>query len=313
MKYFKNSKDFYLKSLKAPEKIVSAILDTDTYNEIDDQFALVYMLLATDRVRMRGITAAPFFNNRSKSPGDGMEKSYREICNLLKLMQCENICPVKLGSNRFMENCNSPVMSPAADFIVEQACEHGRRGETLYIVAIGAITNVASAIVINPEIIHNITVVWLGGHPYYWPQQDEFNLRQDVGAVQVVFDSGVPLVHVPCKNVAEQVRSCPAELEKYAKDRGAIGDYLYESFCAFRKDNFAMTKEIWDMAAAAWLINPECMASEIISAPSLNDKREWDLSDRSRHSIRIISDIRRDTIFKDFFLRLDAYRSRFQD
>ena len=45
---------------------LAMVLDTDTYNEIDDQFALVYALLSPE-LRVEAVYAAPFLNNRSKS------------------------------------------------------------------------------------------------------------------------------------------------------------------------------------------------------------------------------------------------------
>ena len=65
--------------LKPPAKRpVRMVLDTDTYNEIDDQFAVVYALISPE-LDVQAVYAAPFHNNRSSGPGDGMEKSYEEI------------------------------------------------------------------------------------------------------------------------------------------------------------------------------------------------------------------------------------------
>ena len=58
-----------------PDGLIDMILDTDTYNEIDDQFAVSYMLAAPERLRVRAICAAPFHNEKSTGPADGMEKS----------------------------------------------------------------------------------------------------------------------------------------------------------------------------------------------------------------------------------------------
>ena len=60
-----------LRRLERPESLADAILDTDTYNEIDDQFALAYLLACPEKVRLRAICAAPFFNRHSESPGQG--------------------------------------------------------------------------------------------------------------------------------------------------------------------------------------------------------------------------------------------------
>ena len=42
-------------------------LDSDAYNEIDDQFVIVYTLLPPSQPRVEEIYAAPFLNARSSS------------------------------------------------------------------------------------------------------------------------------------------------------------------------------------------------------------------------------------------------------
>lgn len=76
-----------------PRGIVDAVIDTDAYNEIDDQFAVSYLLCAGDRVNLRALYAAPFLNEKSTSPADGMEKSYQEIHNLLRLAGARSCAP----------------------------------------------------------------------------------------------------------------------------------------------------------------------------------------------------------------------------
>ena len=68
-----------LARLKKPDGMVDVVLDTDTYNEIDDQYALAYLIKSDEKLRLNAIYAAPFFNHHSQSPEDGMEKSYEEI------------------------------------------------------------------------------------------------------------------------------------------------------------------------------------------------------------------------------------------
>lgn len=85
------------------ESPVPMILDTDTFNEIDDQFALVYALCSPEHWRVAGVTAAPFLNARSDSAGDGMRKSHDEILRILELMGCRGRIPACAGSTRFME------------------------------------------------------------------------------------------------------------------------------------------------------------------------------------------------------------------
>ena len=58
-----------LQNLSVPTGTVDCVLDTDTYNEIDDQYALSLMM-KSEKCHVRAIYAAPFFNNNSASPED---------------------------------------------------------------------------------------------------------------------------------------------------------------------------------------------------------------------------------------------------
>lgn len=42
------------------ERKVHAVIDSDTYNEVDDQFAISYALLSPDRIDVEAVYAAPF-------------------------------------------------------------------------------------------------------------------------------------------------------------------------------------------------------------------------------------------------------------
>ena len=117
--------------------------------------------------------------------------------------------------------------------------------DPLYIVSIGAITNVASALLLEPKIAENVIVVWLGGHAFHWPDTREFNLKQDVNAAQVIFDCGVPVVLIPCQGVASHLITTLSEMEKHIKGYGKIGDYLYEIFEELHDDHFAFSRVIW--------------------------------------------------------------------
>ena len=76
-----------IKNLSVPKGKIDVVLDTDAYNEIDDQYAISYMIKSKERLNTKAIYAATFFGNgKSSSPKDGMEKSYDEIHKLLSLL-----------------------------------------------------------------------------------------------------------------------------------------------------------------------------------------------------------------------------------
>lgn len=68
------------------------------------------------------------------------------------------------------------------------------KGKVDVVLAIGTITNVASALLADPGITEKIVIVWLGGHAPQRPDTFEFNMLQDVAAARIVFSSGAALV-----------------------------------------------------------------------------------------------------------------------
>jgi inosine-uridine nucleoside N-ribohydrolase len=277
------------------------VFDTDTYNEIDDQFALVYALLSPE-LEVEAVYAAPFHNSRSKGPEDGMERSYEEILRILGKLELEAEGFAFKGSRDYLRDLEQPLRSPAALDIVSRARQSSPQ-DPLYVVPVGAITNVASAILIDPGIIRNIVVVWLGGNGPNWADQRAFNYRQDLLASRVVFDSGVPLVHLPCWPVVTHFRTTVPEMEHYLSGKGVTAEYLLEIFKGHREDHFAWSKVLWDMTAVAWLINPDWLPSHLVHSPIVTDQYTFSFDD-SRHFIRSVYFVHRDPIFKDFFVKL---------
>ncbi|QPF81908.1 nucleoside hydrolase [Bradyrhizobium genosp. L] len=297
-----------LKLLTPPAGRVRVVLDTDTYNEIDDQFATVQMLLSRDRFDVEAIYAAPFFNRRADGPGRGMELSYQEILRLLERLEVSPNGLVHRGVTDYVGPHKQAREAAAVDDLITRA-RAGSPDNPLYVIAIAAISNVASALLRAPDIIDRVVVVWLGGHALEWPDNREFNLRQDVGGAQVLLDSGVPLVLVPCLGVTSRLHSTVPEIERYVEPHGAIGAFLAMRFKEYASDHIGWAKEIWDMAPVGWLLNPAWAPSVIVPSPVLTDQMTWSI-DRRRHPIRYVTFIDRNAILKDFFLKLRAFAEK---
>ncbi|OMF22251.1 nucleoside hydrolase [Paenibacillus sp. FSL H8-0548] len=289
-----------VKRLEPAHRKVRAVLDTDTFNEIDDQFAICYALLSPESISLQAIYAAPFHNELSDGPKDGMEKSYNEIVKVLELMKSS--VPSYPGSESYLPGPETFVESPAARHLVELAMASSDE-DPLYVFAIGAITNVASAILMQPEIIRKIVVVWLGGHSFQWQDTREFNLQQDLHASRIMMDSGVPLVLIPCMGVTSHLTTTLPEIREYVREQGEIGHYLYDIFEKCTKDHLGASRVIWDMTTIAYTINPEWTPSSLVPSPHISDQFRWSF-DSSRHLIRYVDHIHRDPIFKDFFSKL---------
>lgn len=291
--------------LEPSRRRVRAILDTDTYNEIDDQFAVVQAILSPDSIDLQAIYAAPFHNTRSASPGEGMELSYDEILRLLERLNRSPDGFVYKGVRDYIGAARRPLRAPAVDDLIARA-RASRNEDPLYVIAIGAITNIASALLAAPDICDRVVIVWLGGHALHWPDCAEFNLRQDVPAAQIVLNSGAPLVLLPCMGVVSHLHASVAEIERYVEPAGAVGQFLAERFKDYSDNHKGWSKVIWDMAAVAYCIDSDWVPSAIIPAPVLNDPPCWSFDNR-RHPIRYVHHVKRDPILQDFYNKLGAF------
>lgn len=293
--------DQLVRRLEHPGRKVRIVLDTDTFNEIDDQFAIAYALKSQENMIVEALYAAPFFNSLSSGPADGMEKSYQEILKILRILGREDI-PVYRGSTAYLPAADRPVESEAARNLVERAMASSP-SDPLYVVAIGAITNVASALLMEPRISERIVVVWLGGHALHWPDTREFNLHQDLHGSRLLFDCGVPLVLVPCLGVATHLQTSLSELRDYVKGAGEIGEYLYETYRGCSEDHFGYSRVIWDIAVIAWLNDPKWCWSSLVPSPRISEDFRWTM-DPYRHLIRCVHFIQRDEVFRDMFRKI---------
>ena len=281
--------DELVRRLEPPKGRVKMVLDTDTYNEVDDQFALAYSLLSPEKLDVLAVYAAPYFNDRSSGPEDGMEKSYAEIVRLLGKMGRTSEGFVFKGSRGYLPDGETPVESEAARDLVKKA--------------IGAITNVASAILMEPEIVKKICVVWLGGHPLSASTAREFNLMQDVPAARVVLDCGVPFTLVPCMGVASHLLATVPDMKDAIGGKNALCDALVELFGEYSSDHFGWAKEIWDVSTIAYLVNPDWIPTVLEHSPLLTDDCHW-AHDANRHFIRVATFARRTPIFRDLYRKL---------
>jgi purine nucleosidase len=338
--------------LTIPSGRIHLIIDTDAKNEVDDQFAVSWAIRSPERFIVDAVYAAPFSHDCFKKlapssstdavggvtytahPGDGMEASYQELLKLFKLLGRNPEGCVYRGSQNYISDIGKPVESDATRDLINRAMSSE---ETIYVAAIGAPTNIASALMLEPELVKKIVVIWLGGQPLYFKHGIEFNLMQDIVASQILFDSGVPLVMIPCMNVASMLALSKSEVEQYLEGKSELSDYLAKivldafgsenddgrtaammrhSYLYLREDKkdeylfqFPMSKKvwsriIWDVATIAFLKNPAWEPSTLEFSPILNDNMSWGKEDSSRHKIRVVNYCFRDAIFGDMIKSL---------
>lgn len=281
---------------------MNVILDTDAYNEVDDQFCIAYLMKRPDDVNLLSINAAPFFNENSTGPADGMERSYQEILKVQRLIDPNSRIPVYRGADAFLTDRYTPVASDACENIIKTVMGTDER---VVIIAIGAITNVASALIKCPEIANRAAVIWLGGHATHIKQTvPEFNLRGDIAAAQVVFDSGIDLVQIPCRGVCSELSTTPFELAHYLGGKNAVCDYLVDTVTGVCVGKYAKSRIIWDVSAALVLLCPTSVEIEERVCPLIADDGFYAPAGDSRHHSYYVTRLIRDKVFADLFRTL---------
>ena len=348
--------------LDVPTGRIRLVLDTDAKNEIDDQFAVAWALRSPERFEVEAVYPAPFsqdcimrmmgggqqqapedgsvggFENitYASDPGDGMRASYDELLKLFDLLGEDSTGRVFMGSDRYVTDNGGAVESDAARDLIKRAMESD---EPLYVAAFGAPTNVASALLMEPELVKKIVVIWLGAQPIEYGHGIEFNMMQDIETSRVLLDSGVPLVLIPVMNVVSHLTLNKLEVEQCMLGKSKISDYLggiamqgftdaaaaaqqnmfmrllymagredrgEEYLAQFPTEHVSWSRIICDIATVAFLKNPGWVLSKMAPSPVLSDNLQYGPVPEGRHLIRIANYCNRDLIFGDMLACLNG-------
>ena len=200
------------------------IIDTDAKNEADDQFAIVHALLSPT-LDVRGLIPAHFGTRRSQR---SMPESREEVELLLRLMDLTGKVTVADGATIGLVDEQTPQDSPGARLILAESLQ-AADDDPLFVAFLGPLTDMASAILLDPGIVsRNVVVIWIGGPGYggltSYPGI-EFNLSNDIAAANVVFGSGIEIWQVP-SSVYTMVSVGYAELDEKIGQAGPLGEYL---------------------------------------------------------------------------------------
>ena len=244
------------------------ILNTDAKNEADDQFAIVHALLSPT-LDVRGLIAAHFGTRRSQR---SMAESREEIELLLRLMDLTGKVTVADGAATGLVDEQTPQDSPGARLIIEESML-ASPDDPLFVAFLGPLTDMASAILLDPEIVRrDVVVIWIGGVGYggltSYPGI-EFNLSNDIAAANVVFDSGITIWQVP-SSVYSMVSVGYAELEEKIGQAGPLGEYLIRQLREWNATYHPEpieSRSLGDSPAVSLMLFPRGGTFRIVPAP----------------------------------------------
>ena len=294
-----NWKEIYEFISNYKKEKVNVILDTDTYNECDDQFALAYMLKNQDIFNIEAITVAPFSHESKKvTIKEGQDLSYKEIIKICNWLNFDSTNKVFRGSMDYMQNGYNE-NNDAVNKIIKVALKNDKT----YILGIGAITNIGLAIKKEPKIIDKIEVVWLGGNEINYKNNLEYNFKQDVEAVKNVFDSKVKLTILPCKEVVSRLKININILKKKLGNKSELCNYLIERFYNDGYHGIQEERVIWDIAVIAYMINKKWFETQELSCPKIKENTSYEMT-KNNHKITFITKLNKDKIYEDLFEKL---------
>lgn len=299
----KSWKEFYDYVSSYKNNKLNIILDTDTYNECDDQFALTYLLKNQDLFNIEAITVAPYSHqSRNVSVREGQELSYNEILKICKWLNLNISNKVFKGSMDYIQNGYNET-NDAVNKIIEIALKNDKT----YILAIGAITNIALALKKEPKIINKIEIIWLGGNEFGYKYNLEYNFRQDIEAVKIVFESKVKITILPCKNVVSNLKIDINTIKNNLENKSELCNYLIERFYDDGYHGIQEARVIWDIAVIAYMINKNWFETKQISCPNIREDTSYEVSD-NRHNITFVTKLDRNKIYEDLFNKLGEQR-----
>jgi inosine-uridine nucleoside N-ribohydrolase len=279
------------------------IVNTDAKNEADDQFAVVHALLSP-MLDVRGLIAAHFGRHRSEH---SMEDSRAELDLLLRLMDRTGEIKAVNGAPAAIPDEQTPVDSEGARLIISESRLEGR----LYVAFLGPLTDMASAILLDPAIVdRDVVVIWIGGVGYGGVESGpnvEFNLGNDIAAANVVFGSGVTIWQVP-STVYTQVSVGYAELEEKIGGTSELADYLIRQMVEWNATYHPEpieSRSLGDSPAISLMLYPRGGQFRIVPAPRFGQEGHY--LPGEGHPIRVVESVDVRFLLEDMFAKIRRF------
>ncbi|HJX89048.1 MAG TPA: nucleoside hydrolase [Pyrinomonadaceae bacterium] len=282
------------------------ILSTDVGNEIDDQWAITYLLLQP-RFGVLGIMSA----HAPTLPAPAGRTSYRILVDVVEnRLGMRRHPPLIEGGSLPLQDAKTPRPSPAVDFLIERSRSFSKDNR-LTVLMIGAATDIASAILTDPSIVDRIRVVQMG----FTNEQggEEFNVANDVHAVQAILESRVPLVIGPGNVCRTSLSLTFDQARTMLESRGPVGAWLWDEYQTWyfrvvkplRVNDFSKAWVIWDNITLAYVLG---MTTQHTAArPRMRDNMTFDKPD-TQDIVTWISNVDEKALWSDFLRLVDAYQ-----
>jgi len=191
---------------------------------MDDQWALAHLLLSTE-LDLRAVITTHASSIRLSSATSA--KKAAEVVQHVLPARASSL-PVVAGSPEPLQDAKTPRENAGVDLLLRLSRDFSK-SRRLTVFAIGASTDIASAILKDSSIADRITVVAMGFID--WPRGgDFFNVKNDPLAWQVILNSDVPLVIGSGEAAKRGLKLTRGDAAAMMRSRGPTGEYLYSQF-----------------------------------------------------------------------------------
>ena len=276
---------------------IRLIIDTDAANEIDDLYAVALAAASSDRFKIEGFIATHFAQVAGR---ESIQASYDLLHEMFAAGERTGQYTIVRGGDP-MRYLTEPTDSDGARLIIERATTGGAE-DPLWVVGLGAATNLASAVLLDADILPRVRYVFHARSEWSWPERSEqFNVGGDICAARVLLESRVPLVWF---DTGQQL-TCPmAVTEERLAPLGGMASFLHAY--RHRHSSFqSSSKGFFDLGDIAWMIDPSVCTNTVCDAPHMDWKMAFSHRNDLGKMLRV-TDAQPGPIWDMFFNRMSA-------
>lgn len=292
---------------------VPVVLSTDVGNEIDDQWAITY-LLTQPGFEVRGLLSA-------QAPSLPDPSAHRSLAILRDVVEhrlgLREHPPLLEGASVPLQDEKTPQPSAAASFLVE-ASKPFTPENRLNVVVIGAATDMASALLLDPTMADRVRVVAMAFRNLTPDGAHEYNEMNDPEAWRVLLAARVPLV-VGTGDVCERYLSLNyGAAEALLHGHGPVAgwlwgeyqDWYYRNVKPLRINDFSKSWVIWDVITLAYLRG--LATAETVPRPLLDARMTFQQSEgpAAGRTMQAITAVQTERLWAEFVGGLDEFRNR---
>jgi inosine-uridine nucleoside N-ribohydrolase len=285
---------------------LAVVLTTDCGADIDDQWALVHLLLSPE-LDLRAVITTHAASVKYSSAASA--QCATGVLAHVPPASAAPRPPVVSGSDVPLHDVKTPRDNPGVDLLLRISREFSE-SRRLVVFVIGAGTDVASAILMDPTITKRIKLVAMGFDE--WPTGgDGFNVKNDPLAWQVILTSDAPLVIGSSEVTKRGLRLTRAEAAALMRSHGPIGEYLYSLFDQWLEQQADLVAHV--VAPATWVVWDEVVVAYVLGMtngnevprPQLQSSLSFSHPETSRR-ITWLAQIDTEKVWRDFTEKIDG-------